>query len=224
MPISLPILTVVFAVAGFALFVAAIAALRRRRPFSMLLRLTMAIALLALGGLAGVVGVAIQGYRAFTREDVAARVRVEPIAPQRFSAHFRFADGREATYVLAGDELYVDAHVLKWTPFANFLGLHTAYELDRVAGRYHALAEERDRPRTVHALTPERALDLFTLRRRYTLLAPLLDAEYGSASFVPAGEPAELELRVTTSGLLIRRLEAESSPLSGSESVNSSSE
>jgi hypothetical protein len=47
-------------------------------------------------------------------------------------------------------------------------------------------------------------MDLFELRRRYTFLAPFLDAEYGSAAFVPVNEPAELELRVSTTGLLIR--------------------
>jgi hypothetical protein len=45
---------------------------------------------------------------------------------------------------------------------------------------------------------------LFGLRRRYEFLAPLLDAEYGSATFVPVTQPVELELRVSTTGLLIR--------------------
>jgi hypothetical protein len=45
---------------------------------------------------------------------------------------------------------------------------------------------------------------LFGLRRRYEFLAPLLDAEYGSATFIPVTRPAELELRVSTTGLLIR--------------------
>ena len=36
------------------------------------------------------------------------------------------------------------------------------------------------------------------------LAAPLLDAEYGSASYVAVTRPADLEVRVSTSGLLIR--------------------
>jgi len=36
------------------------------------------------------------------------------------------------------------------------------------------------------------------------MLAPLLDAEYGSASFVPANGGKVYEVRVTTSGLIIR--------------------
>ncbi|MEW6688209.1 MAG: hypothetical protein AB1452_03850 [Pseudomonadota bacterium] len=47
-------------------------------------------------------------------------------------------------------------------------------------------------------------MDLFALRRRYAFLEALLDAEYGSATFVPVAGPAELELRVSTTGLLLR--------------------
>jgi len=36
------------------------------------------------------------------------------------------------------------------------------------------------------------------------VLAPLVDAEYGSATFVAAGRPAQFEVRVSTTGLLIR--------------------
>jgi hypothetical protein len=98
----------------------------------------------------------------------------------------------------------VDAHILKWKPYANWIGLHTGYELDRVAGRYHGVKDEQTAERTVHALSRERMIDLYSLRRRYAFLAPLVDAEYGSASFVPVTKPAELELRVSATGLLLR--------------------
>jgi hypothetical protein len=84
------------------------------------------------------------------------------------------------------------------------IGLHTAYEIDRVAGRYHAVKDERDAMRTVHALSRDKPIDLYALRRRHTFLAPLFDAEYGSATFIPVTRPAELELRVSTTGLLMR--------------------
>jgi hypothetical protein len=198
------IAAVVFAALGTILFLAGIAALFQLRPLRFVIRLLAGLLLLALGSLSGAVALGIQGYRALTREDVAARLTVRPAGPQRFSATLRFADGREARYEIAGDEIYVDAHILKWKPVANLLGLHTAYELDRVAGRYHALEQERSAPRTVHALGPERPIDLFRLRQRYAFLEVLLDAEYGSATFVPVTGPAELELRVSTTGLLLR--------------------
>jgi hypothetical protein len=56
----------------------------------------------------------------------------------------------------------------------------------------------------VQALGRQRLVDLFGLRQRHAFLEPLLDAEYGSATFVAVTRPAELELRVSTTGLLIR--------------------
>jgi len=174
----------------------------------MILRFTLralaGLLFVSLVALAGTIALGLQGYRALTREVVAAHLSVRPTGPQRFAASFRFADGRQATYEVAGDEIYVDARILKWKPIVNVLGLHTAYELDRVAGRYRDIEQERSAPRTIYALGLDRPVDLFGLRRRYAFLEPLLDAQYGSASFVPVTQPAELDLRVSTSGLLIR--------------------
>ena len=50
----------------------------------------------------------------------------------------------------------------------------------------------------------ERPVELFALRQRYAFLAPLYDAEYGSATFVQVKEPAELEVLVSATGLLVR--------------------
>lgn len=160
--------------------------------------------LLSLGALAGTISVGLVGYRALIREDVAARITVAPSGPKRFEATFRYPDGRRATYQLAGDEIYVDAHIIKWHPYANMIGLHTAYELDRVAGRYHDIKDEKSAPRTVHALAREKPVDLYGIRKRFAFLGPVYDAEYGSASYVPVTRPQEFELRVSTSGLLLR--------------------
>jgi hypothetical protein len=194
----------VFGLLGALLLLASLAALFRLRPFRFLLRLLAGLVALVVGAFAAVVGLGTQGYRALTHEAVAAQMRVLPLGPQRFSATLRFPDGRESTFELAGDEVYVDAHILKWKPIANRLGLHTAYELDRIAGRYHSLKDELVSPRTLYSLGADKPIDLFNLRRRYTLLTPLLDAEYGSASFVPVTAPAELDVRISTTGVLIR--------------------
>ena len=49
-------------------------------------------------------------------------------------------------------------------------------------------------------------VDLVALRRSFPL-GPFFDAEYGSASYVPVAQPGELELRVSTTGLLLRPAE-----------------
>jgi hypothetical protein len=190
---------------GAILTVAGIVALFRARPLRFMVRTLAGLLLVALGALSGAIGVGMQGYRALTREDLAARLVVKPAGEQRFGVILTYPDGRTERYALAGDEVYLDAHILKWRPWANFFGLHTAYELDRISGRYRAIEDEQSKPRTVHALGRERPVDLFALRQRYAFLAPALDAEYGSATFVPVSGPAELELRVSTSGLLLRK-------------------
>jgi hypothetical protein len=196
-----------FAVLGVAMLIAAGRALRRRHPLRMSARVLLALVFLASAVASGAVALGVQGYRALTHEEIAAMVRTEPLGPNRFRAQFRFPDGREVAYTLNGNQLYVDARILKWHPWANIFGLHTVYELDRVAGRYQDLAQEQQQPRTVQSLAPERQVDLFSLRQRYALLSPLLDADYGSATFAAADAPAQYEVRVSTTGLLIRKLE-----------------
>ena len=198
----------VFAALGTLFLIAALIALVRARVFGFALRLLTAIAFLAVGSLFGAIAIGTQGYRALTREDLAARIVVQPTGAQHFSATVRFPDGRQTSYDVAGDEIYVDAHILKWRPLANVLGLHTEYELARLAGRYRDIEAERSAPRTVYPLGTERPLDLFSLRQQYTFLAPLVDAQYGSATFVPVTERAELEVRVSTTGLLMRDVSA----------------
>lgn len=195
---------VLFGILGIVVVIAAVVSFIQLRLPQSGYRMLAGLFLLTLGALAGTISVGMLGYRALTREEVAARIAVKPAGPQRFLATFKFADGREATYDLAGDEIYVDAHILKWSPYANMIGLHTAYEIDRVAGRYHKIKDEREAMRTVHALGRDKTIDLYALRRRYSILSPLFDAEYGSATFVPVTRPAELELRVSITGLLMR--------------------
>ena len=185
--------------------VRAVRAARERHWLGGTIRGLVALLLLALAALAATLMVGLQGYRALTFEELAATVRTEPVAPQRFRATIILPDHRLAMYELAGDAFYLDAHILKWHPWANLLGLHTVYELDRVAGRYNAVADERTQPHTAYELARSKPVDLYLMARR-RLLGPLVDAEYGSATFVSARQPTELELRISTSGLLFRRL------------------
>ncbi len=206
MPQITKILAVAAACIGVVFIVAGIIALTRRRILNMVFGITFGLLLLVSGLLFGTIGVATQGYRMLTKEDLAAVVTTEPIGAQQFMAHFRFPDGHELSYLLAGDELYVDARILKWKPIVNFFGLHTNYELDRVSGRHIVLKDEQNKNRTVFSLAAEKPWDMFQLRRQYQWLRPLVDAEYGSATFITADKPAKFEVRVSTTGLLIRRL------------------
>jgi hypothetical protein len=90
---------------GVILIVAGIAALVRAKPLRFALRTVAGLLLLSFGAFVGTIAIGIQGYRALTREDVAARLSLRPVGPQRVAATVRFADGREATYDRPGDEI-----------------------------------------------------------------------------------------------------------------------
>jgi len=80
----------------------------------------------------------------------------------------------------------VDAHILKWKPIVNFLGLHTAYELDRVADVTPGWKMRNQNPAPFFPLSQDKAVNIFHLRQKYALLKPLLDTEYDSGTFVAA--------------------------------------
>lgn len=191
---------------GIILTIAGFVALGRAKIGNFTLQATIGILLIIIGIIFESIALGIQGYQALTHEEVAARVSVSPISPQRFAATFHYPDGKTESFILAGDEIYIDAHILKWQPLANFFGLNTTYELDRIGGRYRDIEQERSAERTLHSLKQEKLVNLFELRQRFTTLAILLDAKYGSATFIPVTEPAELELKISNTGLLIREL------------------
>lgn len=194
------------AVLALLLCRAAIGAWRSRPPqrLGALVGFLAAALFLTLAALCGTISVGIRGYRALTQEVLAATIQTDPLGNRHFRATVTLADGSLHMFELAGDAVYVDAHILKWRPVVTLLGLHTAYELDRIAGRYQALGDEQARERTVYSIARAKPIDMFDLARRYSLLRPLVDAEYGSATFINVTEPATFEVRVSTTGLLVR--------------------
>jgi len=191
-------------VLSLLLVAGSVLAFRRRRWVGSLGSAGTGALLLSLAALAGTLSVSTQGYRTLTLEEVAATITTVPTGPRAFQAYVEFPDGREDTFHVTGDQLLVDAHILKWHPLANLLGIHTQYELDRLTGRYLEIEDERTELRTVHSLKAEKPADLFHLARRYTLLALLVDTEYGSATYIQVDRPSRFEVRVSTTGLLIR--------------------
>lgn len=206
MPSLLFIMMVGSGLLSLIFFILMFVAIRKGKIIGSTMSLLIALLCLALAGLSGTITVATKGYLALTHEKTAAIVQTEPLGGKEFLAHFEFPDGHKASYRLAGDAIYVDAHILKWKPIANMLGLHTAYELDRVAGRYRDIEEEIKSRRTVFLVSEKKPVNMFNLRIKFSFLEPFLDAEYGSAVFVELKKPANFEIRVSTTGLLIREV------------------
>ncbi len=189
---------------GVLLVIAGATALFKGRPLRCTLRTLSGLVLALISVLLGTVSIGTYGYKALTSDELVAKIEIRPSGKQSFDARLVYPDGRADIFTLSGDEIYIDARVLKWQPLATLFGLRTMYELDRVAGRYRSVEDERNNPRTIYPLGAAKPFDLFTLRRGAASLSRFVDAEYGSAAFVAADKAANLELSVTASGLILR--------------------
>jgi hypothetical protein len=193
------------AVGGLLFLVLALHALRKGRILGSFTTLLAGLVLILAAAIVVLVSVGTKGYLALTREDLAATVYVTPLGNQQFQARIVRPNARDTLFAVAGDELYIDARIIKWKPIASLVGLHTVYRLDRVSGRYLDIQDESTKVRTLYSLGgPMKPWDLFCLRAKYEFLAPLLDAQYGSATFVPVKDRSVLRILVTTSGLIAR--------------------
>jgi hypothetical protein len=200
-------LSIGFAAVALAFLVLAVRTFRSRRWTRAAGTTTVTALFTSLAALAATLGLSTQGYRGLTSEEVAMTVTTVPTGEHSFQAYVEFADGRDTTLSVMGDQVLVDARILKWHYFVNVLGLRTQYELDRLSGRYVAIEDELSRDRTVHALHSEKRVDLYDLAERYSPLSLLVDTEYGSATYIEVDRPARFEVRVSTTGLLVREIE-----------------
>lgn len=197
-------LTILFALFGLFYLVLTIYSSKKKKLVATGRNLVLTLLLLCLSALFATISISIHGYQSLTREDLAAIAIITPTGEQKFSAKFIMPDKSEKEFSIAGDQLYIDAHILKWKPIVNIFGLHTSYELDRVAGRYKSLNDESTKVHTRYSLSENKFINMFDLRQKYLLLSPLLDAEYGSASFINSNSAEEFRVMISTTGLLIR--------------------
>ena len=196
----------VVGVIGLVLALASIPALARSRYGRFAVRAVLGLVLLVAGIGLGVIALGVEGLHVLRLDQTVATVIVKPTSPQHFSATVRFPDGHEESFDLAGDDVYLDAHIVKWKPLVDLLGLHTSYRLERIGGRYEDIGQENTALRTVFPLGEPQVVDLAALAKRFPLAA-FFDAEYGSTTYVPVKEPQTLTLQVSSTGLLIRPAE-----------------
>lgn len=203
----LHILIAFFALLSFIFLGFARRAFKRKRYIGGFNRTFVGFFFLLLTSLCAWLSFGLWGYKALTLEQAVATVNIRETAPQRFNAEFMFTDGTTQQFELAGDQLYLDAKLVKWHPYANLLGFRSLYELERVSGRYFSLDDEQTEPRTLYSLAKERRVDVFDAQPYLKRLSFLMDAEYGSASFQALEDGANYAVTVSTSGLIIRKLE-----------------
>jgi hypothetical protein len=158
------------------------------------------VALLAAG-----FGVALRGYRLMTAETPVATINSRQVAPQQFAVRVDFPDGTHSNSVLQGDEWQLDARVLKWSPQAVSLGAKPLYRLDRLSGRYRNVDQARAALPTLVALGNDSVVDLWTVKKEFPQWLPWIDADYGSAAYLPLLDDARYSASLSPLGGLVAR-------------------
>lgn len=131
-------------------------------------------------------------------------------APQRFRASLMIAQAGTNTsqlehYELRGDAWLIDAQVLRWQLPAVLAGVPSLYSLDRISGRYDDIEQERSAPRSVYTLNDSALPDLFSLKREFPRWLPFIDAQYGSATWMPMFDKARYVVLFNDRGGLLAR-------------------
>lgn len=146
-------------------------------------------------------------YQQLSKEENVASLSFTQVGDQHFKVSLVDANGAEDIYEIKGDLWQLDARVLKWNPSLAALGLTAGYRLDRLSGRYLSLEQEKTGERTIHSLSAsESPLDIWSILNSSGRDIGLLDAEYGSATFLPMADKALFTVTMSNTGLLARPL------------------
>jgi hypothetical protein len=198
------LIVVAFALIGLLFLIAAGRNIRRRRIAGAVWSGVASLTLFLIAACALLVAASLRSYQRLSAEQAAGELQFTRLGYHEFNGAFTYPSGERADFALRGDEWQVDAHILKWSALANWVGFDAAYRLDRISGRYTKIEDERSLPRTVYPLNPPDRFDIWELVRSNAAWLPWIDAVYGSATFLPMADGAVYDVEVTESGLLAR--------------------
>ncbi|WP_078084103.1 cation/multidrug efflux pump [Microbulbifer mangrovi] len=171
------------------------------------LRGSVGLLLLAGALLIVLVALDVYSYRNLADEHSVGTVSFERLDDQHFMVKFADEDGISKEFELYGDQWQLDARMLKWKGALARWGIEPAYRLDRLSGRYLTLQDERSKERSVYALDESgHGVDVWSTLRSMDNRLPIVDAVYGSATFLPMEDGAVYEVRISHTGLLARPL------------------
>lgn len=195
------------ALLALLLMVSGIRRCRRRRLISGLSRSGLGLVLLVAGLGVGSLALHLHSYQRLTGEMPVGEIAFTQVGPREYRATLSRPDAEPAQFLIRGDEWQLDARFVKWKGPAVVAGLDPLVRLERVAGRYTDVDEERAETRSVYALADGPGPDLFRLINRHPAWMPWLDTVYGSATYMPMAEGARFVITASPSGLVARPLD-----------------
>jgi len=170
------------------------------------LRGTLGLGLVIFALLLILIGVDMMTYRQLINDKPLGTISFQKKGDQHYLGTLTLIDtGVEKEYDIRGDQWQIDARIISWTGLLKMLGAKPGYRIDRLSGRYYSLEDEHRKKRTVHQLqNSEYWVDFWKIVRSSGNAVPLVDAVYGSATFLPMEEGAFFEISLTANGLKAR--------------------
>jgi len=175
----------------------------RRSALSWMSRALLAGLLLALAALGALLGLSMLGYARLLKDAEVATLSVRQLGEQHFELQLNAAGRDPQRFDLRGDQWQLDARVLRWKLPAAIAGAPPLYRLERLSGRYEDIRREREAVRSVHALSAQDFPDLWTLRRQFPQWLAFVDADYGSAAYLPLLDGARFNVSLSPRGGLV---------------------
>ncbi len=192
--------TVVLIGVGVVLVVASLLFFLRPRWLLGWLKGMAVFAVLLLGLYALTLGITLTRYDALEGMQTVARIGTVQAGPQRWRVTVETESGAPVQAMILGDQWQMDARILRLAGPLRWLGLAPGYQLERLSGRYTSLEQERNAPRSVIGLSEASWPDLWALDRTFNL--PFIEGVYGNATFMPMGDGAQFDVRLSSSGLV----------------------
>jgi len=143
-------------------------------------------------------------YRQFKKDQPVAMVSLEKVSEQHYQANVSFIDAaNERSFQLRGDQWQLDARVIRWRSIFSVLGAKPGYRLDRISGRYFSLEDERREERSEYQIAKSRyGVDIWQWFKDNGEYFPIIEAGYGSATYLPMAHGALFQIGVSSSGLV----------------------
>lgn len=206
-----PFVVVLFALSVILLLIAlghALAARRHwraRRHVHAAHRGAWTVVFLLAATLSAGLGLAIRSYRLLTAEVPVITLSARQLEAQHFAVRIDLPDGTHRSADLHGDEWQLDARVIKWSARAVALGAQPLYQLDRLESRYRDAVQAQRTPPSIVPLADENPFDLWQLKQQFPRWLPWVDADYGSAAYLPLVDGGNYRASLSPVGGLIAR-------------------
>lgn len=142
-------------------------------------------------------------YQQLNNEKLISTVSIYQLDEQEYDLTLINTKGEEQRFKILGDQWQLDARLLVWKGPINALGASPLFRLDRLSGRYLTLEQERSAERTVYELAHSPGLDIWQWVNKHGFW---LDAQFGSAVYLPLSNGAVYGINLSAKGLVARPL------------------